>query len=586
MLSFLGGGHGALLKAVQTETHGGAAKWPSGQSAALVRQLLGELKAAQARAADAEQALADGQAQLLRARAQIDSCMHTGTALWHVPALDPQQPLAAAAVEWSPAVADLLGESGGNLAPVLGTWLERIHQDDREPLRQAMQAHLAAPAGQHGLSLEHRLRHGDGGWHWVRLQLAPAKAVDGGRLQLAGCLTDIDEQRRIGQVLDVTQTRFELGAMMLNDGLWDMSVIAGDPINPSNVFWWSDQVRALLGFQDERDFPDVLDSWASRLHPEDKERALTAFAAHISDRSGRTPFDIEYRLQRKDGNYRWFRARGQTKRAADGTPLRAVGALLDIDAQIQLAAVIKSLTATSAELVDSNHDLSRRTEQQASALEETASSMEEMTSTVQQNAEGARRAAALASEAAAAAETGRGLVAGIVGTMAEIEQSSSRIGEIISVIDSIAFQTNILALNAAVEAARAGEQGRGFAVVASEVRALAQRCAAAAKEIKDLIQDSGDKVDRGSEQSKVAGEHINSLRQSVAAVDAIVAEIAAASGEQSAGIGQINHSIMQMDTMTQQNAALVEEMAAAVDTMRTQTALLEDSASSSSLRAS
>ena len=585
MFPFTRGVDAALLNAVDIETNGGSAQWPSGSVSALMRKLLGELKATQKRACDAEQALATSQANGQALKNTLDGLAHAGLGIWNARAIDVSKPLAGQAVEWSAGFAAQLGEAVDAFAPVLGAWVERIHEQDRAAVLQTIQSHLAAPGRTPALPGSHRVRHRDGSWRWFRLQLAVCPSGVAGQLQLCGCLTDVTREQEAVHALDVTQTRFELGAQMLNDGLWDMSVIAGDPINPSNEFWWSEQFRALLGFASEAEFPNVLDSWASRLHPDDKERALTGFAAHLSDRSGRTPFDMEYRLQRKDGSYRWFRARGLTRRAADGTPLRAVGALLDIDAQIQLAAVIKSLTSTSAELVNSNHDLSRRTEQQASALEETASSMEEMTSTVQQNAEGARRAAALASEAAAAAQTGQGLVAGIVGTMTEIEQASSRISDIISVIDSIAFQTNILALNAAVEAARAGEQGRGFAVVASEVRALAQRCTGAAKEIKDLIQDSGSKVNRGSEQSKVAGEQIAALRQSVAAVDAIVAEIAAASGEQSAGIGQINHSVMQMDTMTQQNAALVEEMAAAVDAMRTQTALLEESARSSSLRA-
>ncbi|MBC7681016.1 MAG: MCP four helix bundle domain-containing protein, partial [Ferruginibacter sp.] len=217
-----------------------------------------------------------------------------------------------------------------------------------------------------------------------------------------------------------------------------------------------------------------------------------------------------------------------------------------------------TIATTSDQIANSNHDLSRRTEQQASALEETAASMEELTSTVQQNADNARQANLLAVSAASVAMRGGSVVAQVVGTMGAINTSSRKIVDIIGVIDGIAFQTNILALNAAVEAARAGEQGRGFAVVASEVRSLAQRSAAAAKEIKTLIGDSVDKVEEGSKQVAEAGRTMDEIVGSVKRVTDIMAEIEAASKEQALGIEQVNQAITQMDQVTQQNAALVE----------------------------
>ena len=219
-------------------------------------------------------------------------------------------------------------------------------------------------------------------------------------------------------------------------------------------------------------------------------------------------------------------------------------------------------------------DLSSRTEQQAGALEETASSMEELTSTVRQNADNARQANKLAESASGVAARGGEVIHQVVGTMDEIQASSSKIGDIIGVIDGIAFQTNILALNAAVEAARAGEQGRGFAVVATEVRNLAQRSAAAAKEIKELIGDSSDKVANGSRLVAQAGATMEEIVDSVRRVTDIMAEISAASLEQTAGIEQINGAVAQMDEGTQQNAALVEETAAASNAMQEQAARL------------
>ena len=238
-----------------------------------------------------------------------------------------------------------------------------------------------------------------------------------------------------------------------------------------------------------------------------------------------------------------------------------------------------SITTASQEIAQGNADLSERTESQASSLEETASSMEELTSTVHQNAENAKQANQLAANASDIAVKGGKVVGDVVHTMASISDSSKKIVDIISVIDSIAFQTNILALNAAVEAARAGEQGRGFAVVAGEVRNLAQRSAAAAKEIKELINDSVNKVDVGSKQVDQAGETMNEIVLAVKRVTDIMAEIAAASNEQSAGIEQVNQAISQMDEVTQQNAALVEEAAAAAEAMQEQAGVLMEAVS-------
>jgi methyl-accepting chemotaxis protein len=228
------------------------------------------------------------------------------------------------------------------------------------------------------------------------------------------------------------------------------------------------------------------------------------------------------------------------------------------------------IATAASEIASGNLELSSRTEQQAGSLEETASSMEEMTSTVRQNAENALQANQLAASASGVARRGGDVVARVVETMGDIDAASRKIVEIIGVIDSIAFQTNILALNAAVEAARAGEQGRGFAVVASEVRNLAQRSAAAAKEIKQLIDDSVGKVSLGSQLVGEAGATMDEVVTSVQRVTDIMAEISSASREQEAGITQINHAITEMDSVTQQNAALVEEAAGAAGSLQEQ----------------
>jgi methyl-accepting chemotaxis protein len=254
------------------------------------------------------------------------------------------------------------------------------------------------------------------------------------------------------------------------------------------------------------------------------------------------------------------------------------GVLLDVRANSE------TLRVATGEISAGNADLSARTEQQAAALQETAASMEELTAAVKQNAESARHASSLAADASAVARRSNDVVERVVDTMSDISQSSSRIADITGIIEGIAFQTNILALNAAVESARAGEHGRGFAVVASEVRSLAQRSSSAAKEIKDLIGASVDKIQQGSVLATEAGRTMSEVTHAVGQVTSIMGEIAAASDEQSRGIAQVNLAITQMDDVTQQNAALVEEAAAASRSLEDQGRQLNETVSAFRLR--
>jgi len=259
---------------------------------------------------------------------------------------------------------------------------------------------------------------------------------------------------------------------------------------------------------------------------------------------------------------------GQLKNDANAT----VEKLREVIEQIQEAT--GTINMSSKEIAAGNNDLSHRTEKQAASLEETAASMQELTSTVQHNSENAEHANELALGASNIASKGVTVVSQVVDTMEAIKESSRKIVDIISVIDGIAFQTNILALNAAVEAARAGEQGRGFAVVATEVRSLAQRAAAAAGEIKNLIGDSVDKVEDGTRLVANAGRTMEEIVSAIHGVTQIMSEISSASTEQTTGIEQVNQAISQMDDVTQQNAALVEEAAAAAESLEEQASSL------------
>lgn len=231
-----------------------------------------------------------------------------------------------APVHFSPKAHQLLGFQAGDGAG-LASLVQMIHQDDREPFKLFISRAVTHDTAD-GHQLRCRIRTGATLFPWFRITAKYCAQHSPPRL--VGVLENIEDETAQARRYDIVSTRFDLSREMLNDGLWDLDIIDGNPMHQGNVFWWSPQFRKLLGFDTVEEFPDVMDSWASRLHPEDKELALESFVRHLLDLSGKTTFDIEYRLKLKSGEYRWFQARGQTKRAADGTPLRAVGALIDI----------------------------------------------------------------------------------------------------------------------------------------------------------------------------------------------------------------------------------------------------------------
>nr|WP_028694368.1 methyl-accepting chemotaxis protein [Pseudomonas cremoricolorata] len=215
----------------------------------------------------------------------------------------------------------------------LHAFSESLHPDDRQHVLHGLRACLAHAAG--GPPWRTRLRvrlTANGEYRQCQLSALCQRDAEGAAVALGGTLRDIHEQSTHEEQLNLAATRFDIAREMLHDGLWDIEVVAGDPANPRNTIWWSSQMRRLLGYDSEEAFPNTLESWTSRLHPEDSARAIAAFVAHVEDRSGRTPFDVDYRLRHRDGAYRWFRGRGQTRRSADGAPLRVVGAITDIHA--------------------------------------------------------------------------------------------------------------------------------------------------------------------------------------------------------------------------------------------------------------
>lgn len=243
---------------------------------------------------------------------------------------------------WSNQVRNLLGfATEAEFPNLLGSWSKRLHPDDVEGVMAAFGRHLGDRSGRTPYDVHYRLRCKDGSYRWFHARGATQRDADGQALRAAGSLVDITEQHARNEELDRALTRFGLASHMLNDGLWDMEVIDGQSVSKHNVFWWSDQFRRLLGFSSEADFPNALDSWVSRIHPDDKEMVLTRLEEHVGDCSGQRNYDVEHRLKTRSGEYRCFRARCQTRRTADGRPLRVVGALSDIQAErerVELAA--------------------------------------------------------------------------------------------------------------------------------------------------------------------------------------------------------------------------------------------------------
>ncbi|OCS92911.1 methyl-accepting chemotaxis protein [Caryophanon latum] len=359
-----------------------------------------------------------------------------------------------------PTLKHLLGFSEEELPNHVDSLTNLVHPSHGSEIMERILAHLNDKSGRTKFDVNHLMRFKDGEYRWVHTFGTAKRHSDGTPYRMIATITNIHEQHMMEENLRNFVTRYDLINEALIEAPWDMTVEQGDPINPKNAFWWSPQFRQTLGFNDEHDFPNVMSSWSDRLHPDDKERALQAFNDHLMDFSGRTPFDIDYRLQLKSGEYRWFHATGTTLRDAKGAPLRVAGTIRDI------------MIERSKELM----------------VEETTSRMEELSASIAEMVVGISSITKQAQELASTQEETTG-AANDAKSFADETQAISNF------IKGIADQTNLLGLNAAIEAARAGEHGKGFGVVADEVRKLAVNSAEATDNIEQTLMQMKQSID-------------------------------------------------------------------------------------------
>ena len=497
---------------------------------------------------------------------------------------------------WSDEFRHMLGFTNENDFPnVTASWSDRLHPDDKDATLAAFAAHINDKTGKTPYDVYYRLKLKNGEYKHFRAFGDSMRNEKGEAIRVAGALENIEEKIRMQQELEKERQDLENDMLRLNlltEGmhiaLWDMVVDQNDPTGEKNEFWWSDGFRRMLGYKNENEFPNITASWSDRLHPEDKERTINAFAAHIKDKTGKTPYDLEYRLKHKNGEYLYIHAIGATMRDEHGNPLRVAGAVKDITKQHEIEIEVekkqKELEAKSKEqellmgqiksvsenvtdgaklISESSTSLADGVFTQMKAIDDLNDSIELINNQTKQAAASAKQASDLSNNAKQSAVSGDKEMQALLISMEAIKNAAKSISKIVRTIEDIAFQTNLLALNASVEAARAGEHGRGFTVVAEEVRTLAGRSQLASKETADLISDAISSVGKGAENAEKTAKTLEAIVTDFEHVLSIVNEIADSSTKQSESISLISASITRISDITHANDSSSQQAAEA-----------------------
>ena len=403
-----------------------------------------------------------------------------------------------ASVVWSDQFRSMLGYHNTSDFPnTLEAWSDKIHEEDKANVMDLFGKTLADKTNRTKYDVNYRLKVRSGEYRWYRAAGNVSRRENGTPSMFIGIFVDITEQQEKERELAIKTQRHDAIDSTLSEGSWSMNVVGRNVSNPENFFWWSQQFRNLLGYQDERDFPNVLNSWSDKLHPEDKQFALDAFSNHVNDFSGRTPYDLEYRLQHKNGEYRWFRAVGKTVREKDGTPIIVAGSVLDI-----------TDSKRNREVFELN--MGRHIDSMATGLSEIAKTVENATAEMMD---------------VAAKQND------IVTSTMQLQQAVSNALKIIDIIQSIANQTKLLSLNASIESARVGEMGKGFAAVATEVRSLATNTNETSKQIAEMLEEMNTTVNDVMEKIVHINGSVDMQNASMEEINVTIEELNALSGK-------------------------------------------------------
>ncbi|MCS6809179.1 MAG: PAS domain-containing methyl-accepting chemotaxis protein [Bacteroidota bacterium] len=523
-------------------------------------------------------------------------------------------------VRWSDQMFRLLGYAPSELQPAMKTLTTLMHPDDASKHAGMMEAHLNDRSGKTPYDAYYRLKTKSGEYRWFNSRATTQRDAQGRPVQSVGLLRDIHEVRKQREELEFAIKRLEFMERSGDEGLWDMTVVNGDPFHPETRVWFSQRYIELLGY-DESNRHELVPtpaSWFESLHPDDRERARIAFTEYLKDTTGKKLYSVEVRQRMRNGSYLWSLATGIAIRNEQGVLVRMIGGSKDITAEIKrreyeqtlhalmsdIAEVVRNLYTSVRQISHNAETIASGARSQAEQVGNIAAAIEEMSYTSQENAHLASTAAheaALTNEQAVqggkivgSTIQGMNKIADVVmksaKTIEELGKTSEQIGEIVQVIEEIADQTNLLALNAAIEAARAGEQGRGFAVVADEVRKLAERTQKATKEIAQTIKriqsdthqavssmhEGTNEVRRGEAAAEQASEALNNIISSTDKVADIISQLASASEEQTATSSNIAQSVERISTDTSRFASSTADISATIDAISNMAAHLQD----------